>query len=112
VAEVEYELLLTAPAQPCLDRLPANVAAAVAQFLVGGLLEAPARVGKPLRGSSSSASTTAPTSTDPGPKLSLAHQHLGVIEPGDLVLGGLDRGHEGRASRHNARPFGPDCAFS
>jgi mRNA interferase RelE/StbE len=49
VAEAEYELLLTAPAQRGLDRLPANVAAAVAEFLVGGLLEAPARVGKPLR---------------------------------------------------------------
>jgi mRNA interferase RelE/StbE len=49
VAEADYELLLTAPVQRGLDRLPANAAAAVAEFLVGGLLEAPTRVGKPLQ---------------------------------------------------------------
>jgi len=49
VAEAEYELLLTAPEQRGLDRLPTNAAAAIAEFLVGGLLEAPTRVGKPLR---------------------------------------------------------------
>jgi mRNA interferase RelE/StbE len=48
-ADAECELLLTAPAQRGLDRLPANAAAAVAEFLLGGLLEAPTRVGKPLR---------------------------------------------------------------
>jgi mRNA interferase RelE/StbE len=32
-----------------MDRLPANVAAAVAEFLVGDLLVTPRRVGKPLR---------------------------------------------------------------
>ncbi len=47
--EAEYGLLVTPPAQRGLDRLPANAAAAVVEFLVGDLLVAPARVGKQLR---------------------------------------------------------------
>lgn len=46
----DYSLLLTPPAQRSLDRLPGKAAAAVAEFLVGDLLAAPGRVGKPLRG--------------------------------------------------------------
>jgi mRNA interferase RelE/StbE len=46
----EYGLLLTGPGKRAMDRLPANVAAAIAEFLVGDLLTAPRRVGKPLRG--------------------------------------------------------------
>jgi mRNA interferase RelE/StbE len=49
VAEADDELLLTAPAQPGLDRRPASMAAAVAEFPVGGLVAAPTRVGTPLR---------------------------------------------------------------
>jgi mRNA-degrading endonuclease RelE of RelBE toxin-antitoxin system len=45
----EYDLLVTAPAQRAMDRLPEGVAAAIAEFLVGDLLVAPRRVGKPLR---------------------------------------------------------------
>lgn len=49
VAGSEYRLLVTAPAQRGLDRLPAAAAAAVVEFLLGDLLLAPRRVGKPLR---------------------------------------------------------------
>jgi mRNA-degrading endonuclease RelE of RelBE toxin-antitoxin system len=45
----EYDLLVTAPAQRALDRLPERVAAAIAELLTGDLLAAPRRVGKPLR---------------------------------------------------------------
>jgi hypothetical protein len=42
----------------------------------------------------------------------LGHQHLGVIEPDDLVLLGLDRRHDVAYPVTTARPFGPDGAFS
>jgi mRNA-degrading endonuclease RelE of RelBE toxin-antitoxin system len=45
----DYGLLVTPPAQRALDRLPERVAAAIAEFLTGDLLEPPRRVGKPLR---------------------------------------------------------------
>jgi len=45
-----YELVLTAPARRALtERLPESVAAAVVDFLTSALVEAPHRVGKPLR---------------------------------------------------------------
>lgn len=46
----DYELVLTAPARRALaDRLPADVAAAVIDFLTSALVREPRRVGKPLR---------------------------------------------------------------
>jgi mRNA-degrading endonuclease RelE of RelBE toxin-antitoxin system len=45
----DYGLLVTPPAQRALDRLPERVAAAIAELLTGDLLDAPRRVGKPLR---------------------------------------------------------------
>jgi len=45
----DYGLLVTPPAQRALDRLPEQVAAAIAEFLTGDLLAAPRRVGKPPR---------------------------------------------------------------
>lgn len=45
-----YELVLTPPAVRALQsRLPEPVAAAVLQFVTGGLIENPHRVGKMLR---------------------------------------------------------------
>jgi mRNA-degrading endonuclease RelE of RelBE toxin-antitoxin system len=49
MADPDYRLLLTAPAQRGLDRLPAGEAAAVVEFILGDLLRAPRRVGIPLR---------------------------------------------------------------
>lgn len=46
----EYELVLTPPARRALtEGLPEAVAAAVVEFLTTALVEAPRRVGKPLR---------------------------------------------------------------
>jgi mRNA interferase RelE/StbE len=46
-----YELILTPPARRALtERLPEAVAAAVIDFLTTALVQAPRRVGKPLRG--------------------------------------------------------------
>jgi mRNA-degrading endonuclease RelE of RelBE toxin-antitoxin system len=44
-----WQLALASSAERTLARLPGRVAAAVVEFLVGPLLEAPERVGKPLR---------------------------------------------------------------
>ena len=44
-----WQLALASSAERTLTRLPDRVAAAVVEFLVGPLLEAPERVGKPLR---------------------------------------------------------------
>lgn len=50
-AEVEYELILTAPARRALtDRLSEGAAAAAIDFLTSALIQQPRRVGKPLRG--------------------------------------------------------------
>ena len=49
-ADPPYELLLTPPARRAIvDRLPEAVATAVIDFLTTALIEAPQRVGKPLR---------------------------------------------------------------
>lgn len=45
----DYGLLVTPPAQRAMDRLPEQVAAAIAELLTGDLVVAPRRVGKPLR---------------------------------------------------------------
>lgn len=44
-----YELLVAATADRSLARLPEAVAAAVVEFMLGDLMEAPRRVGHPLR---------------------------------------------------------------
>lgn len=47
-----YELGLTRPARRAIsDALPEDVAAAAVEFITGPLLQAPYRVGKPLRDS-------------------------------------------------------------
>jgi mRNA interferase RelE/StbE len=43
-----FQLLVAPSAARSLERLPESVAAAVAEFLTGPLLEEPKRVGKPL----------------------------------------------------------------
>ena len=44
-----WSLQVAASAERTLSRLPEGVAAAIVEFLVGPLLEAPERVGKPLQ---------------------------------------------------------------
>jgi len=44
-----WSLQVAASAERTLARLPEGVAAAIVEFLVGPLLEAPERVGKPLQ---------------------------------------------------------------
>lgn len=44
-----WSLRVAASAERTLARLPEAVAAAIVEFLAGPLLEAPARVGKPLQ---------------------------------------------------------------
>ena len=44
-----WSLQVAASAERTLSRLPERVAAAIVEFLVGPLLEAPERVGKPLQ---------------------------------------------------------------
>jgi mRNA-degrading endonuclease RelE of RelBE toxin-antitoxin system len=46
----EWDLIVAGPARRAIDRIPAKVAVAVLDFLVGPLIENPHRVGKPLRG--------------------------------------------------------------
>ncbi|MEX0826137.1 MAG: type II toxin-antitoxin system RelE/ParE family toxin [Acidimicrobiia bacterium] len=46
----DLELFVAAPARRALDRIPAKVAVAVLDFMLGPLTENPERVGKPLRG--------------------------------------------------------------
>lgn len=43
-----YRLVVTAIADRSLGRLPEGVAAAIVKFLLGSLVEAPARIGQPL----------------------------------------------------------------
>jgi len=45
-----WEVRVAAPARRALDRLPAKVALAVIEFVLGPLAGNPQRVGKPLRG--------------------------------------------------------------
>jgi len=44
-----YKLLVAGPAARQLDRLPEKVAAAIVEFMLGALVDAPHRVGAPLR---------------------------------------------------------------
>jgi len=44
-----WSLQVAASAERTLSRLPEGVAAAIVEFLVGPMLEAPERVGKPLQ---------------------------------------------------------------
>jgi mRNA-degrading endonuclease RelE of RelBE toxin-antitoxin system len=46
---VSWQLVVAASAERSLARLPAKVAAAVAEFLLGPLVENPRRVGHPLQ---------------------------------------------------------------
>ena len=46
----KWDLVVATPARRALDRLPAKVAVAVLDFMLGPLCENPRRVGKPLRG--------------------------------------------------------------
>ena len=50
MTEAPWDLVVAGPARRALDRLPANVAPAVLNYLVGPLLGNPQRVGKLLRG--------------------------------------------------------------
>ncbi|MEX1038591.1 MAG: type II toxin-antitoxin system RelE/ParE family toxin [Acidimicrobiia bacterium] len=50
MTEAPWDLVVAGPARRAIDRLPAKVALAVLDYLVGPLLENPHRVGKPLRG--------------------------------------------------------------
>jgi mRNA-degrading endonuclease RelE of RelBE toxin-antitoxin system len=45
----DWHLEVAAPAERALARLPEGAAAAVIEFMLGPLLEAPATVGKPLQ---------------------------------------------------------------
>jgi len=49
VSEGAYQLVVAASAERALRRLPARVAAAIVEFMVGALVESPRRVGHPLR---------------------------------------------------------------
>lgn len=44
-----WQLVVAAPAERALDRLPESVAAAIVEFMLGPLLDDPAPVGKPLQ---------------------------------------------------------------
>ncbi len=50
MTEAPWDLIVAGTARRAIDRLPAKVALAVLDYLVGALLENPHRVGKPLRG--------------------------------------------------------------
>ena len=45
-----WDLVVARPARRAIDRLPAKIAVAVVEYLLGPLLVNPHRVGKPLRG--------------------------------------------------------------
>lgn len=45
----DWQLVVAAPAERALARLPESVAAAVVEFMLGPLLDDPVRVGKPLQ---------------------------------------------------------------
>ncbi len=45
-----FALAVAGPARRAIERLPSKVALAVLDFVSGPLLDAPRRVGKPLRG--------------------------------------------------------------
>ena len=45
-----WGLVVARPARRAIDRLPATIAVAVVDYILGPLLDNPHRVGKPLRG--------------------------------------------------------------
>ena len=49
MTEAAYRLVVAATAERALGRLPEGVAAAIVEFMVGALLDAPRRVGHPLQ---------------------------------------------------------------
>ncbi len=49
MTEPGYRLVVAATAERSLTRLPEGVAAAIVEFMVGALLDAPRRVGHPLQ---------------------------------------------------------------
>ena len=49
MTETAYQLIVAATAERALGRLPEGVAAAIVEFMVGALLDAPRRVGHPLQ---------------------------------------------------------------
>ena len=49
MTEPAYRLVVAASAERALGRLPEGVAAAIVEFMVGTLTEAPRRVGHPLQ---------------------------------------------------------------
>jgi mRNA interferase RelE/StbE len=49
VTGLDYRLVVTATAERSLARLPESVAAAIVEFMIGALVEAPRRVGHPLQ---------------------------------------------------------------
>ena len=46
----QWDLVVARPARRAIDRLPAKIAVAVADYMLGPLLGNPHRLGKPLRG--------------------------------------------------------------
>lgn len=48
-APPDYRLVVTATAERSLARLPESVAAAIIEFMLAGLIDAPRRVGHPLQ---------------------------------------------------------------
>jgi mRNA interferase RelE/StbE len=50
VTETPWDLVVARSARRAIDRLPAKIAMAVLDYLLGPLLDNPYRVGKPLRG--------------------------------------------------------------
>jgi mRNA interferase RelE/StbE len=49
VTEPAYRLVVAAAAERALGRLPEGVAAAIVEFMLGALLDAPRRLGHPLQ---------------------------------------------------------------
>jgi mRNA-degrading endonuclease RelE of RelBE toxin-antitoxin system len=49
VTEPVYRLVVAATAERALGRLPEGVAAAIVEFMLGALVDAPRRVGHPLQ---------------------------------------------------------------
>lgn len=49
MSELSYRLLVAPSAERALARLPGSAAAAIVEFMVGTLVEAPRRVGHPLQ---------------------------------------------------------------
>lgn len=49
MTEPDYRLAVAASAERALGRLPEGVAAAVVEFMLGALVQAPRRVGHPLQ---------------------------------------------------------------